>query len=132
MENSEPSNGVSTWISEGLLIASAPVAVYLLTLSYISGYSSYFNIPMEFLSLNVTTLFAVGGKVLFVGLLTYATFLMLFLLWPHSDSPILKRALTIFPFVALLFIKVMFFGKQWKYGTDGKFPLVSLRTNQKL
>jgi len=112
--NSEPSNATLTWISEGLLIACAPVAAYLLTLSYISGYSSYFKIPMEFLSLNVTTLFAVGGNVVTVGLFAYAVFLTLFLLWPHSDSPILKRALMIFPFAALLFIKVMFFGMHWR------------------
>jgi hypothetical protein len=114
VENPEPSNAKSTWISEGLLIACAPVTAYLLTLSYISGYSSYFNIPMEFLSLNITTLFAVGGNVVSVGLFAYVFFLTLFLLWPHSDSPILKRALIIFPFAAVLFIKVMFFGKRWR------------------
>lgn len=38
---------------------------------------------------------------------------MVFLLWPHSDSPILDRALRIFPFTALLIMQVIFFGKHW-------------------
>jgi len=113
MANSEQSNALSTWISEGLLIALAPVAAYLLTLSYIGGYVGFFNIPTEFISLNLTTLFSVAGNIMFVAMFVYGLFLMFFFLWPHTDSPILKRSLRIFPFAALLWVQLMFFGKRW-------------------
>jgi hypothetical protein len=113
MANSEQPNANSTWISEGLLIASAPVAAYLLTLSYIGGYVRFFQIPTEFISLNITALFSVAGNIVFVGMFVYVLFLVFFLLWPHTDSPILWRALRVFPFAALLLIQLMFFGKRW-------------------
>jgi hypothetical protein len=71
MANYEPPNANSAWISEGLLIASAQVAAYLLTLSYIGGYAGFFQIPTEFISLNLTTLFSVAANIVFVGMFVY-------------------------------------------------------------
>ncbi len=112
MEYSEQSTPSSAWISEGILIASAPVVAYLLTLSYIGGYAGFFQIPTDFISINLSTLFSVAGNIAFVAMLVYGLFLTFFLLWPHTDSPVLKRALHLFPFGALLWIQLIFFGKR--------------------
>lgn len=103
----------STWLTEGLLIAAAPAAAYVLALNYISGYASYFQIPMEFLSLNVTTMFVVGGKILSLAFLVYLFVLLPFHFLPAGDSPLLHRILAILPWAALLYIQVMFFGRRW-------------------
>jgi len=113
MANSEQSNAQSTWISEGLLIAFAPVTAYILTLSYLGGYVGFFQIPAEFISLNLSTMFSVAGNILLVPMFISLLFLMVFFLWPHSDSPVLNRALRLFPFGALLFIQLLFFQKRW-------------------
>ncbi len=126
MANPDQSSEQSTWISEGLLIASAPVAAYLLTLSYIGGYASYFQIPMEFISLNLTTLFSVAGNIVFVGMFVCTLFLLFFVLWPHTDGPILWRALRVFPWVALLWIQLIFFGKRWHDWVGTLFVLAFL------
>jgi hypothetical protein len=107
------SAATSTWISETVLIASAPVAAYLLTLSYIAGYAGYFNIPTDFISLGITTLFSIGGRVLFLVTLTLLIFVSLFMFWPHSDSPILWRVKRIFPFGVLFIIQLLFFEAHW-------------------
>jgi hypothetical protein len=101
------------WFTEGLLIAAAPVAAYLLTLNYINGYASYFQIPLEFLSLNVPTMFVVGGKILSASLLVYLFFLLVGRFVPAEDGPLLHRILVILPWVGLLYIQILFFGKKW-------------------
>src|SRR5260370_23415953 len=116
MDTAEPAGRKttkSTLFTEGLLIAAAPVAAYLLALTYISGYASYFSIPMEFLSLNVTTMFVVGGKILSLALLVWLFVLLVFQFLPAGDNPLLRRILAILPWAALLYIQVMFFGRRW-------------------
>ena len=44
------------WLSEGLLIAVLPVSAYLLTFTFESAYCSYFSIPLELISLSMTTI----------------------------------------------------------------------------
>jgi hypothetical protein len=104
----------SIWLTEGLLIAGAPVAAYVLALVYINGYADYFQIPMEFLSLNVTTMFVVGGKILFLAFLVYLFVMLPLHFLPAADSPFVNRSLVILPWAALLCIKVMFFGRRWQ------------------
>jgi hypothetical protein len=111
--NSEQPASKLTWISEGLVIASAPVGAYLLGLSYIAGYASFFQIPTEFISLNIATLFSIAGAITFVALMVVALFFLLFMFWPHSENPILFRVLTLFPLLALLYLQISFFGRHW-------------------
>ena len=114
MANSEQSTAKSTWVSEGILIASAPVAASVVALTYIAGYASYFEIPTEFLSLNVTTLFVVGGKILNLALFAFLLFFFVFQLVPDTDNPLRRRILAISPWAVLLFLQVLFFDGKWR------------------
>jgi len=116
MDTAQPAETITTkptWITEGLLIASAPVAAYLLALNYISGYASYFQIPTEFLYLNVTTMFVAGGKILSIALFISLFVLLVFQFLPARDSPLLRRILAILPWGTLLYIQALFFGRHW-------------------
>lgn len=114
MANSEQSTVNTNWITESVLIASAPVVAYVLALSYIAGYAGYFDIPTDFISLSVGTLFSVGGHIVSIGLLLFGLFVGFFVWWPHSDSPILWRVKAVSPWAALLLIQLAFFGKRWQ------------------
>lgn len=101
------------WLTEGLLIAAAPVAAYLLALSYISGYAGYFQIPMELLSLNAITLFVVGGKILSLTLFAYLLVIFVFQFIP-ADNPIVPRLLVILPWFVLMYVEATFFKFVWR------------------
>lgn len=103
----------SKWLTEGLLIAAAPVAAYLLALSYISGYARYFQIPVELLSLNAGTLFVIGGKILSVAIIIFM-FLMLIFQFLSADSPILVKILMVLPWVALVYLEAVLFRFPWR------------------
>src|SRR5258707_3352704 len=92
------------WITEGLLIAFTPAAAYLLALTFIAGYASYFEIPREFLSLNVPTLFAVGGEILKLACLVGLLFFLAFQLVPESASSLCGRIFAISPLVGLMLL----------------------------
>jgi len=124
MANSEQSAAKSTWISESILIASAPAAAYLLSYSYIAGYADYFHIPTEFISLNIATMFSIARPILVLLLMVYTLFIMLFLFWPLTDNPIRTRTVRIFPFAALTLLQLLFFGKHW-YEWIGSFSVLA-------
>ncbi len=102
-----------TWLTEGLLIAAAPIAAYLLALSYISGYAEYFQIPMELISLNAITLFVVGGKILSLGIFVYL-FVFFVFQFISADSPIVVRILVVLPWFVLVYVEAIFFRFRWR------------------
>jgi hypothetical protein len=102
-----------TWLTEGLLIAAAPIAAYLLALSYISGYAEYFQIPTELLSLNAITLFVVGGKILSLAMFVYLFVLFVFQ-FISADSPIVVRILVVLPWFVLAYVEAIFFRFRWR------------------
>ncbi len=54
-----------TWLTEGILIASVPVCVYILMLSFVIGYCDFFRIPVSFASLNLPTMLWIGLRLEF-------------------------------------------------------------------
>ena len=102
----------SKWLTEGLLIAAAPLAAYLLALSYISGFAGYFHIPVELLSLNAGTLFVIGGKILTVAILIVLLVMLISQFLP-ADSPILVRVLVLLPWAALVYVEALLFRFPW-------------------
>ncbi len=54
-----------TWLTEGILIASVPVSVYILMLSFVIGYCDFFRIPVSFASLNLPTMLWIGLRLEF-------------------------------------------------------------------
>jgi hypothetical protein len=103
----------SKWLTEGLVIAAAPVAAYVLALAYISGYAGYFQIPVEFLSLNAGTLFVIGGKILAAAILIYFFLFLIFQFLP-ADSPILARILMLLPWATLVYVESLLFRFPWR------------------
>jgi len=77
-------------LSEGFILASLPFLAYLYTFAYEAGYASFFKIPLHFISLNMTSVFIVGGT-LFVSLASLYWFFWLishlFIFLPKGEIP---------------------------------------------
>lgn len=56
-------NKISSFLTEGVLIALASAFVYLITYAYEAGYCSHFDIPRTFISLNITTILVAAASV---------------------------------------------------------------------
>lgn len=54
-------------VGEAVVVASAPVAAYLVTLAYMAGQSRYFGFPLELISVDLPDLFIAAGTLLVVG-----------------------------------------------------------------
>jgi hypothetical protein len=65
-----------SWLTEGVILAAAPVFGYLLVFAYEAGFCSIFGIPPEFISLNTVTVIiaALGIAVTFALLFALSTF----------------------------------------------------------
>jgi hypothetical protein len=65
-----------SWLTEGVILAAAPVFGYLLVFAYEAGFCSHFGIPLEFISLNTVTVIiaALGIAVTFILLFAVSTF----------------------------------------------------------
>ena len=58
------------YVSEGIVLAGIPLLSYLVTFAYQAGYANYFHIPIELISINITTILvsfsALLGSIFFV------------------------------------------------------------------
>jgi hypothetical protein len=68
MTSPENARQKKTWITEGIIIASTPILGYLLTFIYEKGFAEAFNIPISFISPNLTTVFVVTSALVVVFL----------------------------------------------------------------
>ena len=55
MNSSLQSQKPAPWISEGLIIATAPVVAYLYAFLYQGSFAAFFGIPLEFVTISLTT-----------------------------------------------------------------------------
>lgn len=78
-----------SWLTEGILIASVPVYVYILMLSFVIGYCDFFQIPISFISLNLSTMLWIGLR-LELGLI----FLVLFIVVMYVVLKLLHNKIT--------------------------------------
>lgn len=102
------------WISESLLIASAPVAAYALTLSYMVGFAGFFRIPAAFLSVNIGTMFSTASELFFPILLVMCVFFGAYLLMPSSEHPVAEKIVIILPLTAIFVSKMAMFERRWQ------------------
>jgi len=56
-QNKNQNRDLPKWISEGLLIAAIPTLIYYLSFGWEMGYFSYFEIPYDFISINIISIF---------------------------------------------------------------------------
>jgi hypothetical protein len=93
----------SSYISEALLIAAVPPIAYLFAFTFEAGYAYVFSIPLELISITLTSVFLAGGAILLIGL-----FLLIFLdfismLLPDAPGPVGRVIATLVPlFLATL------------------------------
>ena len=80
-----------SWLTEGVILAAAPVFGYLLVFAYEAGFCSHFGIPLEFISLNTITVIiaAFGIAVTFTLLFAVSTFEMTVLRYLYKKIPFL-------------------------------------------
>jgi hypothetical protein len=79
------------WASEAIILAASPVFAYLIAFLYEAGFALVFQIPLQFITLSLTTIFIVAGALLFLGLfLFWVGHLILGVIAP-ADDPIRAR-----------------------------------------
>lgn len=101
-------------MSEGLLIAMAPVVAYALTLSFMVGFAEFFHVPASFLSLNIGTMFSTAGDLLIPAALVLQVFFAAYYFMPRREHPVAERFAIALPIVALLVFKLAIFGTRWQ------------------
>jgi hypothetical protein len=96
-----------TWLTEGILIASVPVYVYILLLSFVIGYCDFFSIPVSFVSLNFPTMLWISYRLEF-GLFFILTFTAL-VWWPlkSRDHPIANSIIPLLPYAGLVLLQIV-------------------------
>lgn len=102
------------WVSEGLIIAACSIVAYLLTFVYEAGFARFFRIPLEFITLNLTSIFVVAGALLVVVIFLFLLTELIFTILNRGDNPIYRGVVRLIP-VFLLFAALLFlYGVQWR------------------
>lgn len=89
------------WIWQGIIVAASPVIGYGLAFVYELGFCQVFDIPTEFITLNLTSVFIAAGSLIGIVLILY-WFAELFLMLVPARKPPLFREL-VFLLILLLF-----------------------------
>jgi hypothetical protein len=105
----EEPNKKSLWISEGLIIASAPIAAYVLAMTFVSSYLDYFKIPAEFSSLNIMSMFSIASQIFTVAVIAPLIYLAVFSLVKHAESPVTRRIRLVLPFAIMFAFRFLLF-----------------------
>src|SRR3989338_3977635 len=107
---------MNPWISEGLIIAASPIIAYLITFTYEASFSGVFEIPFQFITLNLTTVFVVASVLIGVVLLLCSTgnFVYTYVVPKSEDNPIYRSLVRFFPLFFLLTVVIALFGPNWK------------------
>lgn len=76
------------YLTESLILAALPVLAYLITFSYQAGYASYFGIPLQVITINLTTIiisfFAIVTSLAFVYSISNAVWMFT----PKANDPV--------------------------------------------
>ena len=117
MDNSEQKKKPTFRLSEGIVLAGAPIAAYLFVFFFEKGVTSYFKIPLEFISISLVNVFILGGLLFGAFLFFFLMLEVLTMLFPKRLNPHIFRALLPLILVAVfVVIQIYFFGLAgWKY-----------------
>lgn len=89
------------WISQGIIVALSPVIGYGLAFLYELGFCLVFEIPREFITLNLTAVFIAAGSLVVIIFIFYWLIDIFLRLVPQRDS-LLFRELGLFLAISLL------------------------------
>lgn len=106
-----------SWLFEGIVIAAIPSFGYFIAFLYELGFCNVFNIPIQFISLNLTVIFiAVGALiVLLTGLFLIVNWIYLIIApYYKKDNPIWNTLLISFPVLILLLGYILLYWSLWK------------------
>jgi hypothetical protein len=140
MADTEEKKKVSFSLSEGILLATAPTFAYLFTFYYEKGYTSYFGIPEQFISINLINVLIFAAAFLSAFILLFPLMnLLVMTLWNINSTILMSIAKTIAALIFLAILIILFGPMGWKYWVwaviivvayatfDLIFPLVTQR-----
>ena len=108
---------------EGLVVASCGVGIYLLAFAYELGQMSFWNMPLEYFSMNMSTLLIIGSAFLVI----FIPILFLWLSFINSRSGKKLARIRLFWVIACLassFVSIFLFRTQWNPFLWGAYVLV--------
>jgi hypothetical protein len=114
-ENNKIPAGIRNYLTEGIIIASAPLFGYLAALVYESGYAKSFGIPFELVEVDLKSVFIAMSAL--IGLvLTFQLLIFLFIdFYRKREDPIKLGLLKVSPWIILFSISFYLFGPNgWK------------------
>jgi len=103
--------GRNLWVSQGIVVAAVPLIGYAMAFLYEVGFCGEFGIPLEFISVNLTTVFiAVGTLLLVVAIIFYVISLLMMI--PEPKHPVIRWQLSLFYVVLVmnLAVAIIFWG----------------------
>ena len=113
MENEQQS--ARSWITDGIMIASITSLAYLFSFTYESGYCKSFKIPLDFISLSLTTILvaAEGLFIIITSVILLLNFLIIAGIFDFSNPVMVAFSRTA---IVLLFLiaNILLYEKMWR------------------
>lgn len=125
MEQEQNKN--KSWITEGLLIASVPFLGYLISYLYEKGFCSVFDIPYQFISLNVNAIFFASGSLIFfaISYLLFIDNVSIFIVPYYKKDDLIWNEIALFaPFWAFGIGIIAIYGSAWKEWLPFFIPII--------
>lgn len=98
----------SSRLPEALIVAAAPPVAYLFSFAFEAGYAHVFGIPMELVSITLTSLFLAAGSFLLIGLFLLVLADLASMLLPDPLGPV-GRAIVVLGPMALATLAYCFY-----------------------
>jgi hypothetical protein len=103
------------WLSDALLIAGAPVLVYVLTLAFEMSFAGTFDVPFQFVAVTWTSSFVMGVILLVTGAIAFVLCSIALSMSRRANRrPGYLRAFDVFPAVVLLATSVAYVSLNWR------------------
>jgi phage shock protein PspC (stress-responsive transcriptional regulator) len=84
----QQTNGLKSWLSEGLLLASLSALSYAATFAYEAGYAEHFGIPYKLISISLTTTIIAAASILAAIIPVYLISNFIWMFTPKGDDTI--------------------------------------------
>ncbi len=116
MEENIKLSDKNNWLTDGIIIFTCTISIYLIAFAYEYGFSSYFKIPVSFIEINITSLLFITTLASYYLFLVFLIFLsVIVIFWSGINIAIVKSIIILLPFYFVLFFNIYFFKANWKY-----------------
>jgi len=103
-----------SWLTEGLIIAFLPALAYLMAFSYETGFLKAYNIPSDFVEVNLNTICTFFFAIIVVGSVLLNIFLAILIITPAKYKRFFKKLIPILIYFFLVLIYVATYPLQMK------------------